>query len=183
MFRFTLPSNEQADTIYIAEAPDTTPAGEFFTENVVDLGVLSGDVREWAPESPLYAGAYWWNVESHDRDSFESYYSAPSAFTVAASARVLGIATERLPFIHVLYLKVRWQTNAKTGRVGVSIYRGDRRVWSASRPEQTFQGEPGESLFRWARPRRIKGGARLRIVATLRAGDATARRSRAVRTP
>ena len=97
VFRSTLPANEKADTLYIADAPDTTPSGEFFSENVVTLGLLEEDELEvGAATLPLYAGAYWWTVESHDRDTFRDYYSAPSPFSVAATARVITIGSQRL---------------------------------------------------------------------------------------
>ncbi len=133
---------------------------------------------------PLYAGAYWWTVRSHDRDTFRDYYSAPSPFSVAATARVITIGSQRLTYIHVLHLTVRWQTNAKTQRVSVSIYRGQRRLWTTGRTEETLiQGEADETEFQWQRSRGVKRGAKLRVVATVRALDAKATKTRTVLAP
>jgi hypothetical protein len=89
LFSWTLPSNERSEALYIANKPDRTPEGKFYDENVVDLGIFSNDQRQYSPTSPLYAGHYWWLVWSTDRNTYESFYSSPTDFTIPVALKLL----------------------------------------------------------------------------------------------
>ena len=73
VFVWTQPANEQSQAIFIARNPSTTTDGKFFDENVVDVGLVDGGVRQWSPSSPLYAGSYWWLVWTTDSDTLQSF--------------------------------------------------------------------------------------------------------------
>lgn len=186
IFRWTLPATEQSQAIYIANAPQTTPQGQFFSENVVDADFFTSDTREWSPTSPLYAGSYWWNVWSTDQTTFDSYYSTPSAFSVPPQARVTRIDVRRNSYQFIpddLDITVRWSSNVREVVVTARLFRGRRALWSAREREASSIGSVGQTFFDWTKPRRIKQGTRLRLVATIRAGSASRQTSRFVRAP
>jgi hypothetical protein len=186
VFRWTLPPTERSQAIYVASAPQTTPQGQFFTENVVDADFFTSDTREWSPTSPLYAGSYWWNVWSTDQGTFDSYYSAPSAFSIPPQARVTRIDVRRNSYQFVpddLDITVRWSANVREVVVTARLFRGRRALWSAREQESNTIGSPGRSFFDWTKPRRIRQGTRLRLVTTIRAGRLVRQRSRFVRAP
>jgi hypothetical protein len=183
LFTWTLPVNEQSDALYIANKPDTTPEGKFYDENVVDLGAFSNNERQWSPTSPLYAGAYWWLVWSHDANSFQSYYSRPSGFTLAPSLTLLSAKTHRYLNIHWLSLTVRWSANVHTLTCKVRLLRRGKTVWSISNAEDNLIGSPGSDTFTWYRPRRIKQGTRLTLQVALLTTGAKKTRTFVVRAP
>jgi hypothetical protein len=183
VFSWALPANEQSDALYIADKPDTTPEGKFFDENVVDLDLLTNNAQEWSPSSPLYAGPYWWLVWSHDRKTFQSYYSTPSAFTVAPSATLLPVKTHRYVDLHWLDVTVRWSANVHTLTAKVRLLRRGKTLWARSEGEDNIVGSPGSTTFTWRRPRRVKQGTRLTLKVSLVATGATKTRALAVRAP
>jgi len=165
-FTWTSPSNEASDGIYIASKPDRTPKGKFFDENVVDADFFFNNEQQWSPSSPLYAGHYWWLVWSHDRDTFQSYYSAPIDFTLPVSLSVDSVKLHRYLSLHWLDVNVRWRTNVHGLTVRVSLLRRGRIIWARTKNESNLIGFPGSTGFTWQRPRRIKQGTSL----TLRVG-------------
>jgi hypothetical protein len=186
VFTWTVPPNEASDTIYVAKAPETTPDGRFFDENVVDLDFFTRDEREWSPNTALYAGSYWWIVGTTERNSFESRYSSPSAFRIPASIKVVSVRVRRNSYTYVpgsLDIDVRWSANARQLRVAAAVLRTGRRLWSARESESALVGITGTSFFDWTKPRRIRQGTRLRVAVTLRAGTATRTVVRTVRAP
>src|SRR5215216_528625 len=59
VFTWTVPPNEASETIYVAKAPQTTPDGLFFDENVVDFDFLlamSANGLRAAPCTPAATG-------------------------------------------------------------------------------------------------------------------------------
>lgn len=166
VFSWTLPANEQSDALYIANRPDRTPEGKFFDENVVDIGVFLNDERQWSPTSPLYAGHYWWLVWSHDRDTFQSYYSVLIDFTIPGTFELRRVTFHRYRFLHWLDVTVLWATNTHGLTVKASLLRRGRIIWKRTKNESSLIGSPGSTTFTWQRPRRIKQGTPL----TLRVG-------------
>lgn len=183
IFTWTLPANEQSDAIYIADKPDTTPEGKFYDENVVDLDVFTGDERQWSPSSPLYAGAYWWLVWSHDTGTYESYYSAPAAFTIPAALTLLPVKTHRYLTLHWLDVTVRWNANVHVLTAKVRLLRHRKPLWARSESEDNLIGSPGSTTFTWYRPKRIKEGTRLTLEVSLLATGAKKKRAVVVRAP
>jgi hypothetical protein len=175
VFTWALPPNEQSDGIYIASKPDRTPEGKFFDENVVDAGFFLNNEQQWSPSSPLYAGHYWWLVWSHDRDTFQGYYSAPIDFTLPVSLSVDSVKLHRYLSLHWLDINVRWRTNVHGLTVKVSLLRRGRIIWARTKSESNLIGFPGSTGFTWQRPRRIKQGTPL----TLRVGVVVAKSSAA----
>lgn len=166
VFTWTLPANEQPDALSIADKPDTTPEGKFYDENVVDAGFFFNDERQWSPSSPLYAGHYWWLVWSHDRNTFQSRYSAPIDFTLPASLSLRSVKIHRYLSLHWLDFNVRWRANVHGLTVKVRLLRHGRIIWARTESETTLIGSAGSASFTWYRPRRMKQGT----VLTLRAG-------------
>ncbi len=176
-----MPTNERSQAIYIASKPDTTPDGGFYTENVVDIGVFyPNDPREWSPTSGLYAGHYWWVVESYDIDTYQSYRSAPIDFTIPAANSVVGLRTHSYHYLRLLSIEARWRSNVRQPVVQTSLSTpAGRRLWSARRREYNSLGSTESSSFDWRVPRRVRAGTRLRLV--VRIGGASL--SRVVRAP
>jgi hypothetical protein len=186
LFTWTVPANEESSGIYIANAPETTPEGQFHDEKVVDSDFFTRDVREWSPTTALYAGSYWWIVRTSHRESFESRYSAPSAFRIPASARIVSVRLRRNSYTYVpdsLDITVRWSANVRELTVSAAVSRAGRRLWRARETESAFIGSTGTSFFDWTKPRRIRQGARLRVAVTIRAGTAIKTVVRTVRAP
>jgi hypothetical protein len=185
-FTWTVPPNEASETIYVAKAPQTTPEGLFFDENVVDFDFLTRDEREWSPSSALYAGSYWWIVGTRKRNSFESRYSAPSAFRIPASVRIVSVRIRRYSYVYFpdsLDINVTWSANTPQLTVAAAVSRAGLRLWSARESETALIGSTGTSLFDWTKPRRIRQGSRLRVTVAIRAGTATETVVRTVRAP
>jgi hypothetical protein len=182
-FTWTLPANEQSDALYIANKPDTTPEGKFHDENVIDAGFFFNNERQWSPSSPLYAGAYWWLVWSHDSSTFQSYYSAPTAFTIPPSLTVLRPRTHRYTSLHWLDIDARWTTNVHELTVKVRLLRRGRIVWRRTTTETNLIGSAGSTTFTWQRPRRIKQGTRLTLQVSIVSAGAKKSRGLVVRAP
>jgi hypothetical protein len=171
-----VPSNEHSQAIYLASKPDTTPDGSFYTENVVDIGAFYPfDPREWSPTSGLYAGHYWWLVESYDPNTYQTYRSIPTDFTVAATNSVVGLRTRSYHYLRLLSIEARWRSNVRepVAQASLSTLAG-RRVWSARSREYNSLGSTGSSSFDWYVPRRVRAGTRLRLM--VKVGGASLRR-------
>lgn len=186
VFTWTVPPNDVSETIYVAKAPQTTPEGQFFDENVVDFDFFTRDEREWSPTTALYAGRYWWIVATMDRNSFESRYSSPSAFRIPASVKIDSVRVRRNSytfFADDLDITVTWSANVHELTVAAAVSRAGRRLWTVRESESALVGSRGTSLFNWTKPRRIRQGTRLQVTITLRAGTATETVVRPVRAP
>src|SRR4051812_19847074 len=92
-FTWTEPAGGTSEAIFVSSSPKRTPAGRFYSENLVTSDVFGDDVRTWSPDRALFAGRYWWSVETRDGDR-TSYYSRPSAFVVVPAAGIRSIATQ-----------------------------------------------------------------------------------------
>jgi hypothetical protein len=189
-FSWILPANEEADIISIARRPDTTPTGEFFQENIVDLGILgAGQQTTWAPASALFAGPHWWNVRTHDRETFTSFYSTPSPFTVAPTIRLKQVRIRRNSFIYSpdeLDFTLRWATNVRSVLVEARLFvrRNGRPVGRVRTTEETLRSMSEDTAFlTWRRPRRVKTGTRLRVLLSVVGGGRSAALTRVVRAP
>jgi hypothetical protein len=183
LFSWTAPATEESDGVYVAIDPATTPEGRFYDENVVDAGIVFNDEHQWSPTSPLYAGTYWWLVWSHDRSSFQNYFSAPATFSIRPSLNLLPLKTRRFPGLHWLDIDVRWRANTRAVTVRVQLLRRGRTIWKSGVNESNLIGSLGITNFTWQRPRKIPQGARLTLRATLLSKSATARRAIVVRAP
>jgi hypothetical protein len=187
-FTWTLPPNEEADILRVATKPDTTPTGQLYDENVVETGIFSATQQTtWAPPSALFAGPHWWNVSSHDRETFSPFHSIPSAFTVAPQTRIRQMRIRRTSFIFSpdqLDFTVRWVTNVRNVVVEARIFRGRRQVGRVRTSEETIISLNEDTAFlTWRRPRRVKTGTRLRVLVSVRGGGSAAAVSRFVRAP
>jgi hypothetical protein len=182
-FTWTVPSNEQTDAIFIANKPDVTPEGKFYDENVVDGEVFTTAVNEWSPSSPLYAGRYWWNLWSHDVNTFANFYSAPVDFSIPVTLRLVAVTAKRYIYMHSLDVEVRWTANVQRPLIRVRLVQGRKIIWKAGETDITLIGSPGSTIFRWGRPRRIKQGTRLTLQVSLLASGAKTTRVLVVRAP
>lgn len=187
-FTWALPLNEEADFIGIATSASTTPAGAFHQENIVDIGILgAAEQTTWAPSRALFAGQHWWNVQSHDKNTFASAYSPPSPFVVAAETRIRHVRIRRTSFIYSpdqLDFTLRWVTNVRNVVVEAHIFRGRQSVGRVRASEETRLSLDEDSGFlTWRRPRRVKTGTRLRVLVSVRGGGKVATARRFVRAP
>jgi hypothetical protein len=184
VFSWTIPPSEESDGVYIASAPDTTVEGKLFDENVVDLDVFFGNETSWSPSSPLPAGAYWWNVWSHERETFTSFYSAPTSFTIPARVQIRSIRIKRYTGLNALDVDVRYAANTEEARIAVRLARGSRAAWSKAETDEFVSiGDIDSASFTWFGRGRVPEGAKLRLTVTVTAGDAQATATRNVRAP
>ena len=135
VFSWSLPPNEESDGIYVADAPATTIEGRFFDESIVESDIFFGNETSWSPSSPLPAGTYWWNVWSHDRETFDSFYSAPISFTIPARARIMSIRIRRYLSLDLLDIRCASPQTPRR-RVSQSAYAAARER-SGARPRST----------------------------------------------
>ncbi|HSS74343.1 MAG TPA: hypothetical protein VLK53_12335 [Gaiellaceae bacterium] len=183
VFNWTLPFNEESDALYIANKPDTTPEGKFYDENVVDIGIFTSNEREYSPTSPLYAGAYWWLVWSNDVNTYQSFYSAPSAFMVAPALTLRPIKTHRYLFLHELDVAVGWQANVHGLTAKATLLRHGKVIWKKTESESNVIGYPGSATLEWHRPHGIKQGTRLTLQVSIYSAGAKKTRTLIVRAP
>jgi hypothetical protein len=184
-FTWSVPANEETDTVSIATRADTTPNGEFFEENVEQIAFFFGtEQTQWSSSAALFAGPYWWNVRSHDRDTFATMFSQPPAsFTVAPETRITRVRVTRHSYTYVpddLSIVVRWTTNVRDVAVEATIMRGNRRVGRVRTTDETVLPlSPDSSYLMWNRPRKVRTGTRLTLLISVRGGGrvATVRRS------
>lgn len=184
-FTWTLPPNERSEAIFIASKPDVTPEGKFYDENFVNGGNVGADVREWSPppSRPLYAGHYWWNVSSTDRDTLARHYSVPADFTIPVALRLYGVTAKRFSFPRRrLWVSGITSANVKHPLVRVRLLYGRRIVWTSA---HRVSGNiiPGAFDFYWYPQRSVKQGTRLRLIATISWGAVSRTRSLVVRAP
>lgn len=184
VFTWSLPASEESDGIYVANAPGTTVEGRLFDESLVDLDVFFGGETSWSPSSPLPAGTYWWNVRSHDLDSWTSYYSAPVSFSIPPRVRIASVRVRRYGFIHNLDVTVAFAANTSSARVSVRARRGSRTVWSrAETYDYVSIGGTDTAYFSWYTRGRIRPGTPLRLTVTIDAAGARASATKTVRAP
>jgi len=181
-FTWTLPTGEWTQGLYIARKPAVTPEGRFYDQSIVQVGVVNAADREWTPSVPLYAGSYWWNVWSSDADS-QVIFSAPAAFVIPVSLRLVGVKTKRYSSVHALDLDVRWTANVPRPLVRLRLVRGRKIVWKASKTAYNTIGVPGSTRISWKRPTRLKRGTRLRLLASIASGGVKRTRAFVVRAP
>jgi hypothetical protein len=182
-FTWTLPLNEDTVAIYIADKPDVTSAGEFYSENVVDGADLLPGVGEWSPAQPLYAGEYWWNVLSTDPSTHARFYSPPAEFTIPVALRLNRITAKRFTFPRRrLWIEVIGSANVKRPLLRARLLNRRRIVWKAA--HRVFGNViPGAYGFYWYPHRRGKQGTRLRLIVSISLGGVVRTRSLVVRAP
>jgi hypothetical protein len=190
-FTWTLPPDEEADSLYIASRPDTTPSGQFFVENVVATGFL-GEGRpqtSWTSASAVFAGSYWWNVGTHNRITYMPLFSQPPVpFTVRAETRMIRVRITRNSYSFIfadeLDISVRWATNVREVVVEAVVMRRGRRVGRVRERHETFLAlDPDSTSLTWERPRRVRTGTRLTVLVSVRGGGRTVTTRRVVRAP
>ena len=181
-FTWTLPAGEWSQGLYLARKPEVTPAGRFYDQNIVQVGVVVAADREWTPSAPLYAGSYWWNVWSSSPVS-QVLFSTPAPFLIPVSLGLVAVKRTRYVSLHALDLEVRWRANVPRPLVRLRLLRGRTTVWKASRTAYNTIGVPGSTRFSWKLPRRLRRGTRLRLLASISSGGVRRARTFVVRAP
>jgi len=182
-FTWTLPSNEESKGVFISTSPDVAPTGGFFDDEVLAGASFANDEHQWSPSSPLYAGHYWWLVQSSDRMSSQIRYSAPTDFTIPVSLSVLPVSTVRSTYLRLLAIKVRWKANVHSLRVRLRVLRKRKVVWQRTESEPNVLGQTGSRTVSCYLPHTLKRGTRLTLQVVLRAGGVKKTRSLLVRAP
>lgn len=183
VFAWSLPANEQAEALYVASSPDVGPDGKFLAENVVASGALASDQRQWSPAGPLYAGHYWWLVQSSDRATSQGYCNSPTDFTIPVSLTLFPVKSVRSTFLRLLAVRIRWTANVHRLTVAARVLEGKKVVWRRSEPEVNAIGFSYSTSLGWYPSRRIKEGTRLRLEVTLSAQGVHTTRWLVVRAP
>ncbi len=168
VFSWTLPPNERSDAIFVANRPNTTPAGRFPDANIADASYFTRDgVLRYSPARRFYAGRYWWLVESSDLTTYRVSYSAPVDFRIPARTSLLGVKfTHRLP--GRLSIEIRWTTNTRELVVRERVLLGKKRLFGGTE-RRTLPpiGGVRHTLFVFATPESVKPGTLLRLEATV----------------
>lgn len=162
VFAWTLAAGEEADTVHIASAPETTHEGEFHSENVVMIGALvESNATTWSPREALFAGRYWWNVETRD-PHFARAFSAAREFSVAPEIRPLMVRLSRSTFLRQVTVDLRWATNVREVAIEVRFLRRNRLVGHVRRRAETLVSrDPDRASLLWRAPRKVPPGTRL----------------------
>jgi hypothetical protein len=184
VFAWTLSAGEESDTVHIASAPETTPEGEFHSENLVMTGAMVESASTtWSPREALFAGRYWWNVETRDAD-FARAFSAVREFSVAPEVRPLSVRFSRSTYLRQVAADLRWVTNVREVAIEVRFLRSNRLVGQVrGRAETLVSREPDRALLQWRAPRKVRPGARLVAVVRLIAASHSAVVHRSFRAP
>jgi hypothetical protein len=196
VFTWELGAGERSNAFYVARRPETTPEGAFRPENVERAELfLDGTLREWSPDPGLFAGSYWWNVRTHDRE-LRLAYSGTSSFTVAPVLRLLGVRITRIRFrgsvpprtlVRELIFEIRWVTNLPRVSIKARVLRGGRLVGRTFREtgpkRRSSPGEPDGEGIEWEPPRSMRAGTRVRLIVSVSGSGETATLTRLVRAP
>jgi hypothetical protein len=191
LFRWTLsPNVGDTDTIYVANRPATNTEGKFLDANVVLVGFPSGNserrVTSWSSTQALYAGSYWWiiNTDGFTPDfEYKNYYSAPSPFRIRPVLTLMAIQTRRFQSLRNLDWTVRWRANVRGLRVQATLLRNGRRVWGRAKSEPNFIGSVGTSFLSWYAPRSIRRGTRLTLRVSISNSGVVRTRTMKVKAP
>jgi hypothetical protein len=184
VFTWSLGPSEESDTVHIASRPDTTPEGQFHDENVVMTGAPEeSTATTWSPVQPLFAGHYWWNVETRDAD-FMPAFSPAREFTVAPEVRLLSVRLSRATFLRQVTVDLRWVSNAHDVAMELRLLRKGRVVGLArGQLETLISGDPERGTLQWRAPRRVRPGTRLVVRIRVTGAGQSATAQRTIRAP
>jgi hypothetical protein len=136
---------------------ETEPSGRFPEDNIRYLGLLDPEQRAWAPEPGVvvWAGDYWWQVLTKRRGALVAdIYSAPSAFTVPARARIKnGWAVYRNAAPPSLEIGLSWEANVQRASITAKVFRRGRQLWSRRKTDTNDEEMDRDTGFRWPKPR------------------------------
>jgi hypothetical protein len=171
VFTWTLAPDEESDAVHVANRPETTPAGEFHSENVVMTGAVDdATVTTWSPTEALFAGRYWWNVETRDAD-FMPAFSSVSEFTVAPEIRLSAARLSRSRVLRQITVDLRWVTNVREVTLELRLLRKGRAVGIVRRQAETLLSqEEDRGSLQWRAPRTVRTGTRLIAVVRVTGG-------------
>jgi hypothetical protein len=183
VLRWSLAPGEGSSAIESATSPAILVSG-FYPENIVARAVLASTATDWSPGIALFAGAYYWHVQTHDARFFNFSWSSVSSFTVPVSLNIASIRALVYRAHRGFTFRVNYSTNVRSQVVRVQVFRRGRQVWASSRTKTLpFPTDAGTEFLTWALPPRIKRGARLAVVATLSGSGYVSRRVIAVNAP
>jgi hypothetical protein len=176
LLMWTVPTNERADAVFISTSPVTVPAGYFREADIVDAGYfVPNDVVEYSPRRALYAGRYWWQVETSDLTTYQVSYSVPTDFRVPARTNLLGLRLTRQR--GRVSVDVSWSTNTRLLAVQERVSRRRKTLYTAfERRELPPIGGVRHTFFTFAHSKYVKPGTVLKLEATV-AGVGHAERS------
>lgn len=193
LFRWTLSSNaEDADTIYVANRPAITSEGKFLDANVVMVGFPSGNserrVSQWSSTQALYAGSYWWIINTDGftpEFEYRNFYSAPSPFRIRPQLMLLATGTRRFAFLRNIDWTVRWRGNVRGLRVQATLRRrsNGRVVWNRRKSESSFIGPVQSSFLSWYAPRSVRRGTPLNLRIAISNGGVVRSRTTKIKAP
>ena len=162
VFTWSLGPSEESDTVHIATRPETTPDGQFHAENVVMTGApAEGAATTWSPVEALFAGRYWWNIETRDADFYPAF-SPVREFMVAPEVQLLSVRLSRSTFLRQVTADLRWVTNAHEVTVEMRLLRKGRVVGLVRGLMETLiSRDPERGSLQWRAPRKVRRGTRL----------------------
>jgi hypothetical protein len=132
---------------------------------------------------PLFAGHYWWNVETRDAD-FMPAFSPAREFTVAPEVRLLSVRLSRGTFLRQVTVDLRWVSNAHDVAMELRLLRKGRVVGLArGQLETLISGDPERGTLQWRAPRRVRPGTRLVVRIRVTGAGQSATAQRTIRAP
>jgi hypothetical protein len=173
--RWTLPSGEQNEVVYVARQATRAATGEFDTASLEDTAPVSGRVGSHRMTNGLYAGTHYWMVATRTTD-FEQRYSKVGRFRVATSLSVTRVRVTPGPTTGVSDVRMRVKTNRRSLRFTIQVVQGGRVVQTVfSNARVLSPGDWASRNLRWVPSAAVTTGKRATLRVTIKAGSRTAR--------
>ena len=173
LLRWSLAPNEGASAVETATSPFTTASG--FSGKVVALATLSSNTTQWSPGTFLFAGTYYWHVQTHDPSFFIFGWSPVSSFTVPVVLEVVSVKSSASRAYRSLTFRVGYVADVTPLVFRVQVFQRGRRVGAKSRAQTlALPTDTGSEFLTWVVPRKIKRGARLTVVPTVSGASSSA---------
>lgn len=173
--RWTLPSGEESEVVYVASKASRLPSGEFPTANLEDTGLVSGRTQRHRLGNGLYAGTHYWVVGSRDRD-FEQHFSRAGRFRVVGSLSVTRVRVTSSTQARSRSVRMRLKTNARRLGYTIRVVQNGRVVQTVRRSAPVLNpGVWGTRTIRWTASSKVTKGQPATLSVTVKAGSRTFR--------
>ncbi|MCW2923778.1 MAG: hypothetical protein JWM98_1182 [Thermoleophilia bacterium] len=168
IFSWTLPAGETSEYLNVSSQSVKDSDGRLSGSSKIYQATAALSYQD---DSDLYAGTYFWQVESSvpDADGFKTHlYSPVAAFAVKAVASKPSQVWSRYTSINKFDLAVKWKGNVEKATVYSKLYLGKKLVYSKVDTEAygSKDGYANNSYFYYAN-RSIREGTLLKSVVTV----------------
>ena len=184
-FSWTLPANEDVESVSVARAPQINPStNDFMPGELVEVGVLEADMTKWTPERPLPAGKYYWHVAGKT-ESVKHMFTPVSAFVIRPAITKLSITVKTYGLQRTFLITTTWTANERKVALTARLFAGSKKLAERKLDTDNFLIDVRkQDLSTWILPPTVKKGARLRFVVLLKTqGGATRTLTKTLRAP